>query len=595
MAQTQAQSKVEKIEDFKKLQVLTHEAELKAELLFREKLLNIYNEAAIYKQQITANWDMYKNFVRGAQWPSRRPSYKVSAVVNFIIENVERKTALLTDAKPIPFVVPRSDKYQDTADILNAIISVIFQEHSFGLANADLVENAQVFGSGFLNTVYNKDSKEVLVCATDPRAIYIDPLVRKSYLLVEGEYVIIEDVWSLSRAQDMYPKRADMLRPDAGLSRFRTDNSQGMFQRMMNKVFKTTDGNLSTSEIPRVYVREYWLKDRSKNDEGKARFKNAARKVVMIGEVIVDDGDNPYLDGDFTTDMLAWHTDFDSCWGWGDVELMKSPQEIQMKLLATVVENATLMSNAIWVGDADALSKEEWTRLNNAPGTHVKKRPGRELRREPGVPLPSYVMDTNNYMEIAKEKITGMVDVMRGIRTGQVSSGVGIESLQMMAQALVRLRARALEAMHQRVGRKLVSRIFQFYEPEKIFEFLRATSADMEQDMKEVSSELLKPISSRSKTAWKDVALKIEPGSSLGLAKTQRQIQSMRLREMQVIDDQALLEDIEYPHREKVLARVKQKREDETNQEIAGQQPPQGGGRGTQFPGQAGGSPKGRF
>lgn len=583
------------IEDFEKLQIVTRAAELEAETKFKSKLLNIYNEAAQDKEQYTQNWRQYIDFLRGKQWPERRPSYKVSAIVNFMIENIERKTALLTDAKPIPKVRARSDEAQDTADILNTMLSLIFESSNYSQARAELVENAQVLGLGSIATLYNPDANagtgDVSVASYDPRALYFDPLVRKSYLLAEGEYVIIEDIWSLEKAKDIFPKRADMYTPSAGLSRYITQRDDGFFAGIKNRIFKPREDKIATSEIPRVYVREFWLRDRSKTSSGAYRFDNASRKVVMVGEVIADDGPNPYNDGEFPIDLFGWHTDFDSAWSWGDVELLKNPQELMNKIIATVLENIALMSNAIWIGDQDALTKEEWIRLNNAPGSYVKKRPGRELRREPGVPLPTYVLDTLGKLEISSEKITGMVDVVRGITSGQVASGVGIESLQMMAQALIRLRARSLEAVHERVGRKLISRIFQYYQPDKIFEVLRETKDIDPKTIEPIVSELLKPISKRKSEAWTDIAFSIEPWSSLGLAQSQRRIESMRLYELKAIDDEALLNDLEYPHRNKVLKRMHSKREAEQTPETSNQT----GGSVSRFPHQAGASPQGRF
>jgi len=579
------------IEEHAKLVLLQRKEELLRELAFKQKLLNIFAEASSYKEQYSQNWSQYIEFFRGGQWPKRMASYKVPAVLNTIVENIERKTALLTDSKPIPRTSPRNEKYRDTADVLNLIISDILEDSMFGQASSDLVDNAQMFGAGYMGCLYDKGQKDVVLPAFDPRAVYFDPLVMRSYQLCEGEYVILEDVWPLEKAKDMFPKRADMFRPDAGLSRFRADSNKGFIARSVSKIYRSKDDQVKQSEIPRVFVRDFYLKDRSKTENKKYEFKNAARKTVLVGEIIADDGENPYNDGQHPVDMLTWHRDYNSAFGWGDVELLKSPQEMQNKILATIVENVILMANAIWVGDKDALDKADWQKLNNAPGSYVKINPGRVLKRESGVPLPANVLEVLSSLGIASEKITGMVDVMRGIRSGQVSSGVGIESLQMMAQALIRLRARSLEAMQARIGRKLISRIFQFYSPERIFAYLGVN--ERQQGEQAISSELIKPINARKDSAWTDVAFRIEPGSSLEMAKTQKRVESMRLREMQVIDDRALLEDLEYAHREEVLKRVDDKRADEQNQEVAGQQGP--GNSRTQFPNQSGASPKGRF
>jgi len=564
------------------------------EIAYLRKLEEIYNEGLAHRRVIAADWDGYIQFLRGKQWPKRRPSHKVSATINLLIENIERKSALLTDAKPIPKVIPRSDRFQDTADVLNILINRIFQTSDFGQAQVEMLEYAQLFGTGFIGTVFDESAAnglgDITTPAFDPRAVLIDPFVRKSYLLHQGEFVILEDIWALDKARDLYPKRADRFKADEVLSRYsnsRTDAQHTWWAR----IFHSPDQDVRESYIPRVSVREYWLRDYS------GEFRNNMRKTVLVGDVIADDGENPYNDGGFPIEMLSWHTDFNTAWGWGDVELLRSPQEVYNKILASIVENIILMQNAIWIGDADALTKEEWRKLTNAPGSYVRKRPGRELRREPGVPLPSDVYNTLGIVEgTGIEKTTGMVDVMRGVRTGQVSSGVGIESLQLMAQALIRLRARAIEALHVRLGKKLVSRIFQFYEPEKIAEVLLAKGEESE-TLQALNTDLLKPISRRDRNVWKDFAFEVEPGSGLALAETQKRIESFRLREIGVIDDRALLEDLKYPHREKVLKRVEAMRQNAANEEIP---PGQDGGspqgsRATQFPNQAGASPKGRF
>jgi len=581
------------IEEIKRLEL--QRQNLIDELKLRNKLLQYYQEAAFHKAQFSSSWSSFTRFLRGKQWPDRRPTYKVSAVLNFLLENIERKNALLTDTKPIPQVTPTADKFQDTADILNIICRHIFQSSQFDQSMVTLVDFSQVLGSGFTGTLWQKDEftgrGDVYINSYDPRAVYFDPLVLQSYHLHMGEYVIVEDVWPVERARDEFPERADQIKADPGLDLITHTDEGQTFQKLVEKRLGQKGGP-SSSAVPRTYIREYYLRDRQRDSNKKFVFTKGCRKVTMAGSCIVDDGPNPYNDGMFPIDMYSWHIDYDTAWGWGDVELLKNPQEIQNKLLSLIVENLMLMSNAIWIGDSDALDKKQWDQLNNAPGKIIKKRPGRELRREQGVAIPPHVFEAVRYIESSDEKISGLVDVMRGIRTGQVSSGVGIESLQFMAQALIRLRARALESMQARIGRKLISRVFQFYDTERIMKFIEANERDDETPSKVYSTELIKPINERRFDAWSDVVFRIEPGSSLAIAKQQKEIRAFRLRELEVIDDRALLEDIEYPHREAVMKRVEQKRQDAANQELAAQQGQAGGG---QFPNQEGGSPAGRF
>ena len=596
-AKSQVNMTPDQLERHAQIEILRKGINKLAELSFATKLHNVYLEALYHKEMVAKDWMDYTRFYRGEQWPARRPAYKVSGVLNFMVENVERKTALLTDAKPIPQVTPISDDYQATATVLNEVMRMIFAGSDFGQATAELIENSQVFGSGFMGTVFDKAALgglgEIRTPSFDPRAVYIDPVVLKSYLLREGEFVIFEDIWPMEKAKDIFPARADEFRPDYGLTRIQIHQPPGLFRALINRVFsRAREENVLRSEVPRVHVREYYMRDRQKDSKGNYVFKNASRKVVMVGDVIADDGENPYDDGEFPIDMLAWHTDFHSAWGWGDIELLKSPQEIQNKIVSLLVENLMLTSNAIWIGDSDAMAKEDWEKLNNAPGSYVRKKPGRELRREPGVQYPPYAQAFLEHIGITKDVISGMVDVMKGVRTGQVSSGVAIEALQLMAQALIRLRARALEALQARVGRKLISRIFQFYSVKRIMEMYKVVHSDTTEEEIALKTSLLKPIAQRGQEWTHNLLFRIEPGSSLGMAKTQRRMESIQLRTLQVIDDDALLDDLEYPNRKAVLKRTRKKREDAANAEVQGANQPTGAG--TRFPNQTGGSPAGR-
>lgn len=593
MVETQLDSV--RLDQFKKLVIMRNKEIMLREQAYKNVLEGLYIEAKLFKQNMTTQWENYITFARGEHWPKRRPKHRVSAVINFTLENIERKAALLTDAKPVPRIKAHDDSLQDTADILNTLLGGIFESSQLGQAHEDLLHHLQVMGSGFLGSPYDATADYgrggVVIPAYDPRMTFFDPIVVKSYALDQAEYVILEDVWPLSKAKDIFPKRADLYEAQTGLLNLEQGSQRGWIQRLRDRFVRPSTAVTIVDAIPRVQVREFYLRDRSRTERGGYEFDNACRKTVMIGTCVADDDSNPYMDGEFPVDMMSWHKDFDTAWGWGDVELGKNPQEMINKLTASMVENAMLMSNAIWVGDATALKKEDWEKLSNQPGAHVKKQPGRELRREQGEGLPESILALTNQLGVAHEKVLGMVDVMRGIRTGQVSSGTGIESLQMMAQALIRLRARSLEALNERVGRKLVSRIFQYYKPEKIAAAVKARKRS-EGAVSELASELLKPISQRKLQKWTNLAFSIEPGSSLGLAKQQRRAEAFKLYEGKAIDRRALLTDLEYPHREKVLKRMEEAEADAVEREKRTQVE---GGRSTRFPAQAGGSPAGRF
>jgi hypothetical protein len=252
-------------------------------------------------------------------------------------------------------------------------------------------------------------------------------------------------------------------------------------------------------------------------------------------------------------------------------------------MVATIVENAVLMTNGIWVGDADALDKKGWDTLTNEPGSVVKKRPGKELRREPGTPVPESLFRVlDMFKSYGIDEITGMVDVMRGMRTGQVESGVAIESLQLAAQAMIRLKARAMESLIKRIGQKLISRIFQYYTEDRILNLV-GVQEEFRQ-FKFVRSELVRPHANRVADAFRDYQFMIVPGSSLAMSKMQKSMQATQLFQLGLIDELEYLQTIEYPNAEKVAIKAKARRAEMMQAQAA-----QGGkGNSRSFPNQIG-------
>ena len=565
-----------------------------AELRFTAKLMSIYEEAFSFRARQAAQWESFRQFVRGRNhWPNRRPSYKVSATLNFVPSNLERKAALLTDTKPKFEVRPRVARLDDTAEILTKCVDAIWEERDVPQKLVELAMHAQTFGSGFTNVLYNRDLDggrgDIDIAIRDPRSVLIDPTVNRSYNAGRGEYMIFEELMPLAVARDRWPRRADLIKPNPAYATFTPVRRTGFLSQLMSKIWRpSTSNDAIISEVPRVLVREFWLRDRTKGPDGRPRFRNQCRKVTMVNDIIVSDGSNPYWDGRFPGDMLDWHFDMDTAWGWGDVELLKGPQELINKLIATVIENAILMANSIWIGDADALSKKDWTKLTNEPGSHVRVRPGKELRREPPPPLPDYVFRSIDILKsYGIEEVTGMVDVMRGLRTGQVESGVAIESLQLMAQSMIRLKARAIESLLKRVGQKLIARIFQYYTDDRILNLVGQDEAF--QQFGFVRSELLKHHSGREEEAFRDYQFMIVPGSSLAMSKMQKVMMATQLYQLGIIDELELLKTMDYPNAEKV-AREAQKRRMEMAQ--AAQQGQVASGKSkanvTSFPFQAG-------
>jgi len=271
--------------------------------------------------------------------------------------------------------------------------------------------------------------------------------------------------------------------------------------------------------------------------------------------------------------MLDWHRNPDSAWGDGELEDLKQLQVLLNKLVAIIIENGIMQSNGMWIGDNNALKPDEWNKLDNVPGLKVKKKPGSELRREPGVPVPPTVFSTIQYLENAIEKLAGNTEVVQGGAPGEVKSGIAIEALQQAAMAIVRLKARAMESLLERIGQKMIARIFQFesgdrqmfrIKNDKNYEAFNYVGKILRGEDKEAKKFL-----KNREDAWKNFLFKIRPGSSMAMNKWQETAIAMQLYQAQpkpLIDREGVLDMIELPNRTEILNRmIAQERMDQEN------------------------------
>lgn len=99
----------------------------------------------------------------------------------------------------------------------------------------------------------------------------------------------------------------------------------------------------------------------------------------------------------------------------------------------------------------------------------LSKTPGRNVEHLPATQFGGTTLDFMRYIVSMVEMNVGLTDgAMQGKGRVELRSGSQLEGLQQAAQILVRSQARRLEAFLERVGQKLISRIFQYYTDDRI-------------------------------------------------------------------------------------------------------------------------------
>jgi len=539
-----------------------------------DKLGSYWKEGAAARDDAAVDWKRHVDLgQRGKMWPDRRPSYKVDAVMNFIGPIVEKKTALLTDGRPTmqvlsrkPVVMGQDDDLGEVAKVLTSTIMGILDEGMFEDKLTELVFYEQYFGMAYTNVPWVKSLNfgkgDIDTVIVDPRMCVFDPFVRRTYALNTGEYFAIEGVCPTEELRDTYSKRADDIKAD--FSEQATEKSDSLYVKIRKILGKSTEGRTRVSTIPRSIKREYWIKDRKKEKDEKGKMVRVYpnwRVIRVAGGCIVSDSVNPYWDGDLPYDAMSWDFNVDDAYGLNEIMKHEMPQVMFNKILAGVVENIIAMGNGIWMGEKTALSPDEWNKLNNAPGQLVKYRPGTKIDRKDPPSMPSYIMRVLEMLPQAMEKISTITEVMEGRKPGQVTSGNAIDSLQTAAQTAIRLKARQLESLEKKIGQKLISRIFEYFSEDRVFH-LWGGGEGYEQFIY-LRKNILESLDKHNiplKSAHEHFIFKVVPTSSLATTKWQKGLIAMQLFNSQIIDDEEVLEVIEWPNRAAVMKRVMEKK-----------------------------------
>jgi hypothetical protein len=547
-------------------------------------LNRVYEEGGSFQKTQQEKYQQMSDYYKGLIWRRGRPPYKVDIVINHVKEILTRKVAMMTDVLPQVEITP--NKYEElwpVCEILKNTITALWQEHDWSASLEEFLYFDQIFGTAFIETAWDSSldwgEGDINIIVGDPRTYRIDPFIMKANKINEAEYIIHEYFRPTSLLKQQYPDKAELIKPYYDV---KEEKKTSFLHKLLQTLRKTEGEPAAKFAIERSLVKKFWIKDRTTRDGNGELLYPTGRFVKTVGDVILDDEPNLYWDGRFPFDMLDWQFDPDSAFGISEVEDLAPPFKYYNKLIALILENIILSVNTIWTGDIDALTPSEREKLlRNKPGEYIGHRPGKPILRQPPPPLPASMLDSVGYLRGILDDLSGMSEVSRG-KKGSITSGIAIESLATLGQSLIRYQARRLERLLNNIGQKLIARIFQFYTDDRLF-YLSGPSKGLEQ-FKYIRAQLIEPLLSVykdelskkvvppaeqsiyiAKKAFKDFRFIVTAGSTLAMTKVQRAQLALVLRRLGIIDDEAVLDILEFPNKTEILQR-KQQKEQETPQ-----------------------------
>ncbi len=568
----------------------------------------MFEDGKKYRKKYDENWLWYYKMFRGKQWKDKRPSYRHSEVINLIFREIQSVVPQLTDIRPKFSFIPQEPSDYEFSEILNMLSESDWESKNWNVVLTEAVYDANIYGIGYGEMCFNPklldgvgdiefSSKDLFYAFPDPNATNVNT---KANCFVYAEPT---DVKVLKRE---YPDHAKHFKPDM------TDLMQGDRTELSEVRFKSPtdtrvviDGQATyeTGNHDRALkITAYYLDDETDEEEQKSMNPETGmeesvfiekkkyptgRKTVICNSMVLEDGPNPYEDGKFPYARLLNYMLPREFYGISDIEQLESPQKIFNKLISFTLDVLTLMGNPIWVvGNASGVDTDE---LFNEPGLVVEADDINQVKREEGVQLQPYVLQLIDRVKNMFDDVSGDADVSRGFRPEGIVAGNAIQSLQEASKTRLRLKSRMMDAFLQECAQMWVSRVMQFRTAPQVYRITGEEGAQkyFKFHVSPVMDETGQPMTDEAGNPMRKATVipyvqnqegkmtesllearefqirgkfdvRITTGSTLPFAKDEKTNLAFKLFESKVIDAEELLTAIDYPNKERVLARARE-------------------------------------
>jgi hypothetical protein len=543
------------------------------------RLMYMYDEARRYKSQWTGSWKRNWEFYIGRQW-GPRAHWKASPVENYVFSKVETMLPILTDNRPRIHVLPRQQEFMEYADSMQDLISYLWDRLNMDDVVVEVTKNMLLFGKGFYYTYWDYEQNEIACESVDPHNIFVN---RDATSIEDAHHVIHVSRMSKEEILARWPDARGLFKMGArtvlepyektGLGRISEHEAvtagsayddPGAVQGTVPWV--KADLSDAQSEDDLVQVLQFWIRDQTqiteelvqkngkpfKDKKGDAVMVEKAkyprgRHMIMAGNRIIHDDENPFAHGQFPYIEQDCHRIPGEFWSVSAVQNLLSPQMELNKALGQVIDNKNLMGNAQWIVSRN--SGIDPSQITAQPGLVIEKAPGSEVERVDAPNMPNYIMQFIEGRKQALDDISGVFDVTQGRKPSGITAGIAIESLQEAAQTRLRALVRNLENAIGRNGRQWVGLAQQHYDQARQ---VRVTDHQTGQfRFVELTPEAING-------QWEVI---VAAGSTLPRSREVRQSQGVELFQLGIFDEEALLEWLDHPGRDRVLSRIRERRQ----------------------------------
>lgn len=561
-----------------------------------KRIDGLFDRYRAHRNNYDGGWvDDYK-FFRGRQWKEQRPSYRHSEVLNLVFQVIQSQVPILTDSRPKFDFMPQEPGDREFADILNEIAQADWETKNWLYRLTEAIYDAHIYGTGLASLCFDKDarkgagdidfhSEELFYAYPDPNAEDVN---------VKGRGYIRAEPMTLAEVRRRWPEKGKFVKADHQdlldqeknvLEPLRFRNANGDRSIVETRHYGRRESQPDKVMVVECYYFDDEFSEEEKREVGEDGLERVTyeqrlkfphgRRTVKAGNVILEDGPNPYADGLFPFLRLVNYMLPREFWGESEIAQIRGPQKIVNKVFSFILDVLTLTGNPIWVVDSN--SGIDADLLTNAPGLIVEKNPGSEVRRESGTQLQPFVIQIFDRVREMLDGISGAQDITRGLPPGGVTAASAIADLQNAAQTRLRQKSRNIDAFLQQMGQMYVSRVMQFYTAPRVFrytaqdgakKYFRAYIADVAaEDGTQRKAIRVQRFDEEGRPAPEineyqlrgEIDVRVTTGTALPFNKSQLKQEMLNLYDRQMIDREEYFKRTDYPNWEAVADRLAQR------------------------------------
>jgi len=541
----------------------------------------------------------YYKFFRGVQWNDERPSFKHTEVFNFVFQVIQQQVPQMLDKRPRTVFIPKEPEDREFAKIMDDVYQSDFESQNWLMKTAEVLYDGKIYGTGYGHYYIEENADgepQIRHCSEDPMHVYPSPDAKN--IDEENEVLVIAKPMETSRAKNKWPSwkpfiKADMSDLSAGS---KTDLGQIKF-RSPTDTLPDAEGSGASMDaaqnktlVVNCYMKPGELAEDKEETENGVEYVQRlkypdGRHIVIVGENIPVESEESLPYG-LTRFPYARYVNYilpREFFGISEIEQIESPQKIFNKVVSFMLDIMVLTGNPIWkVPMSSGVDPDE---LVNRPGLVVEY-DGEEPKREAGIPITPDLFQIVDRAAVWFDRIAGQTDVTRGIPTQGVTAARAIEDLQEAGMLRIKQQVRQLDAYMTECGQIYLELALNTYSAPRVhrltnkdgsykyFKFHIENKDDGTGKLKK--SAVYAEFDPAAEGQWKaprEVPIKgkldvrVRSGSSLPFQKADDEQKAFALFDRGIIDESEVLERLEYPNREAVLERLKERQEAQAQQQ----------------------------